>query len=140
MSFTYTNDPTNRPIDTVRFEVDDKDAASATLSDEEIQYLIDSASHVLFAAADAAETIGAKYSSDPSSKDVGDFTLSYPGDGRSGTYAGLAKRLRARAARKAGGSLYAGGISHADKTAMETDTDRVQPVFSIGMDDNEASY
>jgi hypothetical protein len=142
MTATYTNNPAGRPIDTVRYEIDDKDCipeTDAVLSDEEIQYLIDSNNHVLFAAADAAEAIGAKYASDPSSKDVGDFKLSYPGDGRSGTYAGLAKRLRARAAKKAGSSLYAGGISKTDKAAMETDSNRVQPVFKIGMDDNETS-
>ena len=36
MTATYINDPTNRPIDTVRFEVDDRDTDNAALSDEEI--------------------------------------------------------------------------------------------------------
>ena len=40
MTATYTNDPTNRPIDRVRLEIDDRDTipeTDALLTDEEIQ-------------------------------------------------------------------------------------------------------
>jgi hypothetical protein len=139
MSATYTNDPTNRPIDAVRFYVNDKDCipeTDAALSDEEIQFLLNTNSSTLFAAADAANAIGAKYADDPESKDVGDFKLSYADGGRSTTYGGLAKSLRLKAAKRVGGKIYAGGISHADKRAAESDPDRVQPSITIGMDDN----
>jgi hypothetical protein len=126
----------NRPIDRVRFEVADRDTATAKLSDEEIQYLIGDSNHILYAAAAAAEAIGGQSASGLASKSVDDFTLSFP-SGDLGSYSALADALRKRAARKAGGSLYAGGLSKTDKAAMETDLDRVQPAFSIGMDDNE---
>lgn len=138
MSATYTNDPGNRPIDTVRFEVDDRDCipeTDALLSDEEIQYLIDSNTHILLAAAAAADAIAAQYGDTPQRKQVGDLVTDY-GDGLTTSYAGLAKALRSRAYRKAGTGIYAGGISKTDKDTMEDDTDRVQPVFTIGQHDS----
>ena len=135
MTATYINDPTNRPIDTVRFEVDDRDTDNAALSDEEIQYLIDSTNHILLAAAAAATAIGAKYSSEVESKQVGDLRIAYGSGGVAASYSALAKALRLRAVRKAGASLYAGGLSKAAKTAVKADTDRVQSEFEVGMDD-----
>ena len=136
MTATYVNDPTGRPIDTVRFEVDDRDTANAVLSDEEIQYLIDSNSHILLACAAAADAIGAKYASEVSSKQVGDLRLDYGPGGVGGSYGLLAKSLRLRAVRKAGSKVYAGGLSKAEKITVAKDTDRVLPVFVIGMDDS----
>ena len=138
MTATYTNQPGTVPIDTVRLEVDDKVASDAVLTDEEIQYFIDNANHILLASADAAEAIATKYAGDPKSKTVGDLELSYGDTGRAATYSELAKSLRARANRKVGASIYAGGISKADKAAQRADTDRVDPVFTVGMDDNLA--
>ena len=140
MTATYTNDPSGRTIDQIRYLIDDKDCipeTDALLSDEEIQYEIDSNSSAYFAAASAAESIAAKYASDPKSKTVDDFTLSYGDTGRSKTFGDLARRLRARGATKV--VPYAGGLSKADKATMVADTDRVQPVFTIGMDDHTGS-
>lgn len=136
MTATYTNQPGVRGIDTVRLRIADTDTipeGDAALSDEEIQYFIDNATHILYAAADAAETIGAKYADLPVSKTVDGFSLSY-GDGQSSSYAMLAKRLRAKAAK--GAKWYAGGLSESDKRTAELDTDRVQPVFQLGMHDH----
>ena len=137
MTATYINDPTNRPIDTVRFEVDDRDTDNAALSDEEIQYLIDSTNHVLLAAAAAADAIGAKYSSEVESKQVGDLRIAYGTGGVASSYGSLAKALRLRVARKAGSKIYVGGLSKTAKTAVKADTDRVQSEFEVGMDDSE---
>ena len=141
MTATYINDPTNRPIDTVRFEVDDRDTDNAALSDEEIQYLIDSTNHILLAAAAAADAISAKYSDSATTKKVGDLSISYGGGGGGGgiaaTYQTLAKALRLRAARKAGSKIYVGGLSKTAKTAVKADSDRVQSEFEVGMDDSE---
>ena len=136
MTASYTNQPGVRGIDTVRLRIADTDTipeSDAALSDEEIQYFIDNTSHILYAAADAAETIGAKYAELPVSKTVDGFTLNY-GDGQSSSYAALAKRLRTLAAK--GAKWYAGGLSKSDKRTAETDTDRVQPVFTMGMHDH----
>ena len=137
MSATYTNQPGIRDIDTVRFEIDDKDCipeTDAALSDEEIQYLIDTNSHILLAAAAAADAVSGLYADGVSKKSVGDLSIDYANGGQSQQYASLAKQLRRRAARKASG--YAGGISVADKDAMRDETDRVQPVFEMGMHDS----
>jgi len=136
MTASYTNQPGVRDIDTVRLRIADTDTipeTDAALSDEEIQYFIDSSASVLYAAANAAETIGAKYAELPVTKTVDGFTLSY-GDGQSSSYAMLAKRLRRQAASNA--KLYAGGLSKSDKTAAGNETDRVQPVFTLGMHDH----
>ena len=137
MTATYTNQPGTRAIDTVRFEIDDKDCTpetDAALSDEEIQYLIDTNSHILLAAASAADTIAALHADGISKKSVGDLNIEYGDGGRAVQYAAMAQTLRRRAARKASG--YAGGISHDDKKAMRDDTDRVEPSFELGIHDN----
>ena len=141
MTATYTNQPATRPIDTVRFEVDDRDTipdTDAVLSDEEIQYLIDTNTHILFAAAAAAEAIGSKFASEAASKKVGDLEIDY-GDGQAASYSALAAGLRSRARRKAGVGVYAGGISKTDKDVAEADTDRVPSPFTIGMMNNPAT-
>jgi len=135
---TYTNQPGVRTVDTVRFLIDDRDCStdsSAKLSDEEIEYLVDSNSHVLLAAAAAADAIAASYAADPTDKQVGDLRVSY-GGGQPGSYQALAKQLRRQAARKASVGMYAGGISVSDKDTAAGDTDRVQPVFARGMNDH----
>jgi len=140
MTATYTNQPGTRPIDTVRFEIDDKDCipeTDALLSDEEIQYLIDTHSHVLFAAAAACDAIATKYADSQTSKMVGDLQVNY--GSKAAEYTSKAKTLRARAARKAGSSIYAGGISKGDKDTMKADTDRVQPSFTIGGMDHDGT-
>ena len=143
MTATFTNAPGTRPIDTVRVEIDDIDCVPETdamLSDESIQYFIDTNSHILLAAAAAAEAVAGKFADSPSRKKVGDLEVSY-GDsgGKTVSYLSLAKSLRARAYRKAGANVYAGGVSKSDKDSIESDSDRVPVVFSVGMDDNPES-
>ncbi len=136
MTATYTNNPTNRPIDRVRLEIDDRDTipeTDALLTDEEIQYYIDSHNHILLAAAAAADQLGARFAGDPKSKKVGPLEIDF-GGGRSAEFKGVAKRLRAQAAKRSG--PFAGGLSKAKKVTGRADTDKVQPVFTIGQDDH----
>lgn len=121
MTATYTNQPGTVDIDTVRHEIDDKDTSSAMLTDEEIQYYIDSNSHILLAAAAAATNVAGRFASDPKSKKVGDLTISYGAGGQSAAYKDLAKSLRSKVYRKAGANIHAGGIS---RTGENTDADR----------------
>lgn len=137
MTATYTNQPGIRDIDTVRFEVDDRDCdpeTDAVLSDEEIQYLIDGHTHILLAAAAAAEQIGGTYAAQPSSKTVGDLSVTY-GE-RALDYKELAKSLRTRAAKKAGAGIYAGGLSRSEKKTEKAKPDLVQPAFRRDQDDH----
>ena len=139
MTATYTNDPANRQIDRVRLEIDDRDTtteANALLTDEEIQYYIDTHSNVLLAAAAAADQLGARFAGDPQTKKVGPLDIDY-GDGRSATFKAVANRLRAQVSRRGGANLFAGGLSKAAKVTEEAKVDKVQPTFTIGQDDNE---
>ena len=142
MTATYTNDPTNRPIDRVRLEIDDRDTipeTDALLTDEEIQYYIDSHKHILLAAAAAADQLAAKFAGDPKTKKVGDLEIDYGTEGRSATFAAVAKKLRSQAVKRAGAGLFAGGLSKAQKVTERTLPDKVQPSFTIGQDDNPDS-
>lgn len=140
MTATYTNQPGTVDVDTVRFEISDTDCvpeSNAKLSDEEIEYLIDSNHHLLLASAAAADAIGAKYAGDPASKIVGDLQVNFGTSGRRGTYAELSRSLRLRAARKAASGIYAGGLSQAEKDSEARKPDLVQPSFGIGRDDSD---
>ena len=140
MTATYTNDPANRQIDRVRLEIDDRDTtveANALLTDEEIQYYIDTHSNVLLAAAAAADQLGARFAGDPKSKKVGDLEIDYGDEGRSKVFMDVAKRLRAQVSRRGGANLFAGGLSESEKVTEEAKVDKVQPTFTIGQDDNE---
>jgi len=138
MTATYTNQPGVRDIDTVRFEINDKDCTPETdakLSDEEIQYLLDTNSSPLYAAAAACDGLAAQWAAAPTSKIVGDLQLSY---GSVANLTSLGKRLRSRAARRVTG-IYAGGLTKTDKDTMETDRDRVQVTMPAGRDDHQAN-
>ena len=139
MTATYTNNPANRQIDRVRLEIDDRDTipeTDALLSDEEIQYFIDTHKHVLLAAAAAADQLGARFSGDPKSKKVGDLEIDYGEGGRSESFKAVAKSLRDRARRQAGANIYAGGLSQGEKATEKAKTDLVQPSFTVGIHDN----
>jgi len=133
MSATYTNQPGTRDIDTVRLLIDDKDtkvATDAVLTDEEIQFFVDNNSHIYLAAAAGADALVAKYSADASSVKIDDAEVRFGGE-RVTQAKTLAKQLRSQAARKA--TPFAGGLTKSGKTAVEDDTDRVQPEFKRGM-------
>ena len=139
MTATYTNNPANRQIDRVRLEIDDRDTipeTDALLSDEEIQYFIDTHKHVLLAAAAAADQLGARFSGDPKSKKVGDLEIDYGEGGRSESFKAVAISLRDRARRQAGANIYAGGLSQGEKATEKAKTDLVQPFFTVGIHDN----
>ncbi len=138
MTATYTNDPANRPIDRVRLEIDDRDVTTATdalLTDEEIQYFIDTHSNVLLAAAAAADQLAAKFAGDPKKKKVGPLEIDYGDEGRSAVFKAVAKRLRGQVARRSS-NLFAGGLSKSKKIAERATPDKVQPPFTVGQDDN----
>ncbi len=136
MTATYTNQPGVRDVDTVRLKVYDRDtttASSAKLTDEEIQYFIDSNSHIDLAASEAALAISAKHAGEGTSKKVGDLMI----EGIGMSYRDLAKSLRLKAPRTV--TPFAGGLSEAEKDAVDKDTDRPPADFERGMHDHERS-
>ena len=63
MSFTYTNNPSERTIDAVRLELGDTLEESHLIEDEEIKYCLQQSNdNVLSAAARGAESIAARFS------------------------------------------------------------------------------
>ena len=136
MTATYTNQPGTVPVDTVRLLVYDRnttDPIKAKLSDEEILYFIDANPHINLAAAEAALAIAGKHAAEGTSKKVGDLMI----EGIGISYRDLSTRLRLKAARTV--KSYAGGLSEAEKDAVDKDTDRPTPDFERGMHDHERS-
>lgn len=135
MTATYTNSPGTDSIDAIRLLIGDTDVASAALTDEELQYYLDTAGNLYLAAAYAVEAIMSAQGGGITSKQVGDLKVTYGGAGGASGLAALAKTLRMRAARTSG-TPYAGGISVADREALDADTDRTASAFVVGQDDN----
>ncbi len=128
-------------MDTVRHLINDKNVTSSTdalLTDEEIQFHVDSEPHIYIAAAEAAIAAASKYGAAETVKQVGDLRREFgnPG-GRVAQYHEIAKRLRANAYR--GVTPFAGGLSKAEKQTGRQDTDRVDPVFTVGQHDHEGT-
>ena len=130
MTATYTNQPGTVNVDTVRHLIHDKNVTSSTnalLTDEEIQFHIDTEPHIYLAAAEAAIAVASKYGGAETVKEVGDLRREFGTGGRVAQYHEIAKRLRANAGRTA--VAFAGGLSEAEKTTGRQDTDRVDPAF-----------
>lgn len=103
--------------------VHDTNSAKQLLSDEEIAFYYAQEGNVWRAAASCCLALIDGQSVD---KTVGDLSLRT--GSRLANYQALAKEYRMRA--NLGATVYAGGISSADKQTQEQDTDRVLPVFT----------
>ena len=136
MAFTYDGDPANSDLETVRFLIGDTDSTDALLQDAEVNWTLAQNSNVYFAASMAAETIASKFARKVD-KAVGDLRQFY--SQQSKQYRALATDLKRQASLKGSILPYAGGISVSDKEVVEENTDRVQPSFEMGMDDNVKS-
>ena len=122
--YSYSGDPSARPLDRVRFLLGDTDMDTAVFTDSELQFLLDEFSDVYLASAEAASRqagVFAKFAD----KTVGPLSIRY-GDQSSRWYE-LAKSLRGRGARQ-GGAV-------AIMTQSSTDHH-----FILGIHDGPASY
>jgi hypothetical protein len=132
MAWTYGGTPTTSSRDAVRYLIGDNEAGSTgstgqpTLSDGEVDYELATYPNTRRAAASAARALAAKYARKPTSKAVGDLSLSW-GD-RAKSLTDLADTLDSDAALVA--VPIAGGISITSKDAVEDDEDRVPPAFT----------
>lgn len=131
MTWTYSSTDLSTTLAVVRLLIGDTDTTDQQLSDEEIAAFTTRYGGVYFSAAAAAESLASKYARF-ASKTVG--RLSIQQGERGDHYHDLAASLRRQGA-TAGLVPYAGGISEADKTTVEADTDRIKPQFLLGMDD-----
>jgi len=121
MSFNYSGSPATSLRDQVRFLLQDTTTPGHHLEDEEIDWITSGESDPWFAAASLADTLSTRYGSYPTSKTIGETSVTY-GD-LTMKFQGLASRLR-NSRRQTAVAPYAGGISRADKLTREQNTDR----------------
>lgn len=130
---TYGGAPTTTNNDGIRLLVGDTStsASSVLLSSAEYTFIATQRSNYWARGAMAARMIGGK-KSDAVDRAIGDLRIS--SGGQHANFASLAASLDRMAALDA--SPFAGGISVARKELADSDSDRVSPSFSRGMDDN----
>jgi hypothetical protein len=137
MAWTYSLDYTNQ-INQCRSLIGDVDTTDQQLQDEELNALLTggqlAAGSIYLAAAQACELIASRYARQVTTK-VG--TLSAVLSDRMQHYRDRAKDLRRQNVRYGGVSPYLGGQSLADKVAIESNTDRRSPSFSVTTGDDQ---
>jgi hypothetical protein len=134
MTFTYDGDPSESALEEVRFYLQDVNPDDPLMSDEEIDFLIDTwypkNESYVYVASVAAETIAAKFSREVSYSADG---VSVSGEQLQQKYNDLAASLRDLYKSTSDGGIPSSGGSLYDD---EFDT-TVKPLnFSIGMNDN----
>ena len=135
MTFTYSGNPSNSPLDEVRFYIQDTNTSDQLLSDEEINYLIAKWYPVyvsfILVAANACDIISSKFARE----------VTYSADGISvganelqQKYTLLAKSLRDqyKMEQSPGGAPDVGGIMYGE----EFDPSIIPLTWSKGMNDN----
>lgn len=142
----YGASPTSDSSDAVRVLVGDVGTSTSTtwLDDAEYDYFISVTSNNFIAAQLAANSLAALFAGpsggaeDWVERKIGDLTIKRSeASGVAAEFRQLGKKLGRMAA--ANVSPYAGGISQADKTAVEADTDRVVPAFTRRLFDNRSA-
>lgn len=134
MTWTYNAaDLASSPKDQVRLLMGDTLSTDPQLQDEEIAYVITTRGSLYGAAAECCRSLQAKFSRSVDQA-AGASKTSYSQLAKA--YGVKAAEFEARAAASGAGLPYAGGISVTDKIQQEQNTDRVQPQFQVGMDDN----
>lgn len=134
MSFSYSGDPASSDLDEVRYRLGDTDSTNPLLTDEEIQFQIDTWKDKYdsntWAAAECAETLVARFAREISYSADG---VSVGGQELQDKYTALAGTLRAQYQRsQTYGPPDAGGI-----LAGEEFDSTIKPLsFSKGMHDN----
>ena len=134
MSWNYSGNPANSDLDAVRFLVQDIDTNDQLVQDEEINWALTQGGGVYTAAALVAGVIAAKFARMADKETVGKVSVSYTK--RAEQYFKLEESLKKKASTQDLGLPYAGGISKSDMESVRSNTDRVKPSFTVGMDDN----
>lgn len=118
----------------IRLRIGDTSSGNQLLQDEEIDALLSGEGNKYYAAALAAESLGAS-NANKVDKTVGKLRIALAK--ASEHYFSLAERLRREADMRV--APFAGGISQDDKDTTEDDSDRVDPAFARGAFDNEGT-
>lgn len=117
----------------VRYLVGDTVLADPLVQDEEINFALSQRPSIYGAAAMVCRSLSANLSREA---DTVDKDLRTTLSARATAFARRAQDYETRAITRGGAMPYAGGISISDKVLNEQDPDRVQPQFTVSMDDN----
>lgn len=129
MSWSYTGNPKDSDKDAVRFLIGDTDPETCLVQDEEIEWQLCETPEVRVASAFILDALAAKFSQQTDKK-VGDLS-------ESSSKKAAAFRARALDIRKScPAEMFVGGLSKSAKGDLLTDSDRVQPLFTVGDDDH----
>jgi hypothetical protein len=149
LAFTY--DPTLADtVSKIRFEIGDKVDVGHLVEDEEITAVnarvadtpaAPTEKEILLAAADIADALAVQFARNVTRKNL---SLSVSASDKSKQFKECARRLRQRAgiSQAEDGTIaqsvegYVGGLSIAEKTTDNEDTDLIQPSFRRGQDDH----
>ena len=125
--------PFSSSMSEIRLRIGDTSSSNTFLMDEEIQGVVDNTGGGnTMAAAVCADIIAATVARKVSISE-GAFSASLQMQYQH--YRSLAKRLRLEA-RTGSGVVYGGGMSAADVSSVESDSNRVKPSFEIGQFDS----
>ena len=119
--------------DAVRLLIGDVVSCDPQMQDEEIAYFVSSRGTLYGAAAECCRSMAAKFSRSVDQQ-AGTTKLAYSQMAKA--YTVKAIEFETKATLSGAALPYSGGISLNDKEMQELNTDRVEPVFSKGMDDN----
>jgi hypothetical protein len=137
VSWSYSGDPSNSPLDELRFLLGDTDPDCPILSDEELNYILGKANNDMQAAVLASlQIIVIKYAR-LKDETVGDVQVKY--SQIYDHYFDLLKKEQEAGSitSLSSGGIYAGGISVTDKKTRQSDPDRVQPKFFKDLGDSQ---
>jgi len=133
MTWTYSGDPSASDRDEVRFLTGDTDTTDQQATDEEIAYAVANEPTNVSAAIRVLRALAGKYAR-KADKDVGDLKIKWSQVSKN--YMDMAKFLEDSDSSSVLPTPYAGGISVSDKQSVDQDTDRINPSFTRGMNDN----
>jgi hypothetical protein len=130
--WTYTANPAVSEKDQVRFLLQDTDENRQLMQDEEINWLLDQFANPLYAAAEGASVIAARFAALPDRR-IGGMSITYSTNAQ--YYREVAKSLRHRAQRVSPGYPYAGGVTQTDRDNWLQDSELVPPYIILGVHD-----
>ncbi len=127
-TFTYTYDPTNVPIDAVRFTLQDTDEDNVLLWDQEINYLLSQTNdNTIRASILGARAIMAKFARMADREQAGKYQVYYTD--KVGQYQTIIDSLEDQLSSLSGVDIHYGGIDIDTVDSVRKDDSRVHNLF-----------
>lgn len=127
-TFTYTYDPTNVPIDAVRFTLQDTDEENVLLWDQEIDYLLSQTNdNIIRASILGARAIMAKFARKADREQAGKYQVYYTD--KVGQYQTIIDSLEDQLSSLSGVDIHYGGIDIDTVDSVRKDDSRVHNLF-----------